>query len=1582
MKMSLAAFSEQLAASGLIPADELAAFLDTLPAERKADGEQLARELVRQKKLTAFQAQQIYQGKGKHLVLGNYVALDKLGQGGMGMVLKAEHRRMKRQVALKVLSPNVTKTPEALRRFQREVEAAAKLNHTNIVTAHDADEAGGTHFLVMEYVEGTDLADVVKKNGPMPIDKALSCVIQTARGLEYAHARGVVHRDIKPANLLLDREGTIKILDMGLARLDSAGGQQDQLTGTGQIMGTVDYMAPEQAMDTKSADARADIYSLGVTLWYLLTGRPLYDGDTTVMKLMAHQNKPIPSLREVCPAVSAELEAVFSRMVAKTPEARYQSMKDVIADLERCRTGEASSPSVGTGPGEDSRLTEFLGGMGQAGAGHGTAVAGHTKNAAAPTTALEQTVNLSDARIGTDPRTQRLLPQTALGTLIGGGAVGLGWLERLPVPPKYRLPVLIGGGLAAAALLLVAGILLFWQTDQGTVRIEINDPKITVQVDGTGAKITQLDKDPIELAPGQHGLRIKVGDLEFESDKFVLADGDDVRLRIELLDGQVQVANGDEPLGVNPMSSSAVASSTSASGGRQPPGDRTSGAGWHGWPADAPAPAIAPFDAAQAKRHQEEWADYLGVPVEYENSIGMKFVLIPPGEFQMGSTPEEIEAALVVGRPDDEDWNEKTRTETPRHTVALTQPFYLGTFEVTQAQYENVMGVNPSHFAAKGAGKDAVAGLDTSAHPVEMVSWNDAVEFSAKLSLIEELKSCYFRSADTVTTLDGNGYRLPTEAQWEFACRAGTTTKYWFGDQEEVLVQAGWFGKNSGLRTHAEGELKANPLGLFDMFGNVWEWVQDGWEPAYYAQFQDMPAINPSGPSPTLLMRVVRGGFWNFMASQCRASSRYALLPHARRYNLGFRATLSVEAVKKVVTEPATQTTTGTSSWHGWPADSPAPAIATFDAAQAKRHQEEWAVYLGVPVEYENLMGMKFRLIPPGEFLMGSTPEEIEAALVKAGSDERWKQYVRSEAPQHTVALTQAFYLGVHEVTQAQYENVKGTNQFHFSASGPGKDAVVGLDTSAHPAEMVSWNDAAEFCAKLSEKESLKPFYFRSGETVELLDGNGYRLPTEAEWAFACRAGTTTRFWCAEADDDLLHAGWCRSNSGGRTHAVGELKANPLGLYDIHGNVWEWVQDWWDADYYARFQEDPVLDPIGPSSAGSQRVIRGGYWNNNPSRCRSSNRVGYEARIRHIHIGFRVALAVEAVEAVKAAVAKRATPAADATGTWHGWPADAPAPAIAPFDAAQAKKHQEEWAAYLKLPVEYENSIGMKFVLIPPGEFTMGSTAEEIEAALEAAGEDTWRKGLIPSEAPQHKVILTTPIYMGMHEVTQKQYEQVMGKNPSHFAKTGAEAQFVEAVTGLDTAEHPVEGVTWNDAAEFCAKLSAKEERKPFYLQKGEAVAMLEGTGYRLPTEAEWEFACRAGTTTRFWSGDRDEDVVRAGWIGSNSGGRTHAVGSMQANPLGLFDMHGNVWEWCQDWADENYYRQFAEQPAIDPTGPFASDSQRRVIRGGNWFYTASGCRSSYRNGGDPTHEHFLIGFRVALPVDAVKSTIKGNPTP
>jgi serine/threonine protein kinase len=337
---------------GLCTQGELDAAIHKVEAEgQPADPESVLQVLVKTQKLTGFQRTMLLEGKGNTLVLGNYVILEKLGEGGMGQVFKARHRRMGRIVALKILPPWASESPAAVQRFQREVEAASKLLHPNVVTAYDADEAGGTHFLVMEFVEGVDLASLVQRQGPLPVSQAVDYILQAARGLEYAHTQGIVHRDIKPSNLLLNKQGVVKILDLGLVRFQELSGEEptaspDSLTKTGQIMGTVDYMPPEQSLDAKRVDHRADIYSLGCTLFYLLTGKPLYEGETLVEKILAHRQKPIPSLQSVRPDVPQALDFVFKKMVAKRPEQRYQSMREVIRELERILGGRSMQGTV------------------------------------------------------------------------------------------------------------------------------------------------------------------------------------------------------------------------------------------------------------------------------------------------------------------------------------------------------------------------------------------------------------------------------------------------------------------------------------------------------------------------------------------------------------------------------------------------------------------------------------------------------------------------------------------------------------------------------------------------------------------------------------------------------------------------------------------------------------------------------------------------------------------------------------------------------------------------------------------------------------------------------------------------------------------------------------------------------------------------------------------------------------------------------------------------------------------------------------------------------------------------------------
>lgn len=369
MPLNLQQFVKTLAASGLMTADEVREFIDRkLPEELdRSDPEALARELVRQGRLTAFQATAIHQGKSRGLVFGEYVVLDKLGSGGMGRVFRAVHRRMHRVVALKVLPRTALDSPRSVERFEREVRAAARLSHPNIVAAYDAGVHDNIHYLVMEYVDGPDLGRLIRETGALPPLQAIEYVIQAARGLGYAHRKGIIHRDVKPGNLLIGADGVVRVLDMGLARVidRKPTGDAVGLGRGGSVVGTIDYMAPEQADDEDAADARSDIYGLGCTLHRLVTLRCMYEGETPLDKLLAHREAAIPDLRSAC-GVDDRIQAAFEKMVAKRPEDRFQTMEQLIDALEGARSGLAlkgSLPDVAERRDEPQAVHEFLAGI-------------------------------------------------------------------------------------------------------------------------------------------------------------------------------------------------------------------------------------------------------------------------------------------------------------------------------------------------------------------------------------------------------------------------------------------------------------------------------------------------------------------------------------------------------------------------------------------------------------------------------------------------------------------------------------------------------------------------------------------------------------------------------------------------------------------------------------------------------------------------------------------------------------------------------------------------------------------------------------------------------------------------------------------------------------------------------------------------------------------------------------------------------------------------------------------------------------------------------------------------------------------
>jgi serine/threonine-protein kinase len=316
-------FLQGLRASGLLPPEAVGA-LAVRPG--RSDPRAWASELVERGLLTGYQAEQILAGNADALVLGQYRILDALGAGGMGRVYKAEHVLMRRAVALKVVG--AAGDGEYHAAFLREIEAAARLSHPNVVAAFDAGEANGVRFLVMEYVDGIDLDRLVRAVGPLPPRRAAEYARQTALALQYAFERGVLHRDVKPANLLAEQAddpravGRVKLLDLGLALTTCPGAENDP-GAVSRLSGTPDYLAPEVAHDPAGRDVRSDLYSLGCTLYYLLAGRVPFPGGTWTEKLLRHQYDAPAPLRDLAPAVPPALAAVVARLMAKAPADRY-----------------------------------------------------------------------------------------------------------------------------------------------------------------------------------------------------------------------------------------------------------------------------------------------------------------------------------------------------------------------------------------------------------------------------------------------------------------------------------------------------------------------------------------------------------------------------------------------------------------------------------------------------------------------------------------------------------------------------------------------------------------------------------------------------------------------------------------------------------------------------------------------------------------------------------------------------------------------------------------------------------------------------------------------------------------------------------------------------------------------------------------------------------------------------------------------------------------------------------------------------------------------------------------------------------
>eukprot|EP00913_Durusdinium_trenchii_P035275 g33005.t1 len=690
---------------------------------------------------------------------GRYNILRQLGQGAMGAVFLAEDTQLQRQVALKTPSFKGTDSDELIDRFYREAHAAANLRHANICPVYDVGEIDGRHFITMAYIEGRELSSFIKPDEPTAERPAAMLIRKLALALQSAHETGTVHRDLKPSNIMIDRRREPIIMDFGLARkLDTS--EESRATQQGMMLGTPAYMSPEQVDGDLDAGEQSDVYSLGVILYELLTGRLPFEGSIASIIGQKLVNDP-PRPSEFRPDLDPTLEAICLKMMARSREERYASMAEAAAaltDYLRQSRSEATPPVRQTND-EDGLQALFQ-------------AVGEEQNSIAPSKHVPSRL-LSDR-----------------------------WKALSPAAKWSAL-----GGLAALVVLSV--VLLVRRPDGGILRIEVDDPNLTVLLDGD--ELTLTDKTWEGKKKDQkHKLAVKVGNQTLSIGSLTtitLNDGRTVTHKLTLMLNGAELSSDSFEIVRGKTTVVKISLQTSTprkkADSKIPPDNKG-----NRWPGNAPPIAVAPFDAATAKKHQQVWADYLGVPVEREIVIGKKkdghdvkitMVFIPPGEFMMGSSKKVQDHWLNDAIAAKSRWSiQHISSEGPRHRVRITKPFYLGKYEVTQAQWQELMTTDPSRFK------------NNPTHPVERVNWREIQAFLTKLRAQE-------------STVEGLSFVLPTEAQWEYACRAGTTTNWYEGDSEKDLQRCGWFGANANRTTHPVGGLKPNAFGLYDMHGNVFE---------------------------------------------------------------------------------------------------------------------------------------------------------------------------------------------------------------------------------------------------------------------------------------------------------------------------------------------------------------------------------------------------------------------------------------------------------------------------------------------------------------------------------------------------------------------------------------------------------------------------------------------------------------------------------------------------------------------------------------------------------------------------------------